>query len=299
MRCFTLTATAIVLAVVIGQNVAAAQKNAQAPRAIQVQVAPIQIQVAPGQRAIQIQVQPGLPQAVPLGRPAIGNYYGSDALSLLLNPKVQAELKLDGDLKEEVREAIQDVGRARQEDYRKARTAKPKERAKAYRAVQRKYVANSRKKAREILEPKQFKRLQEILVQMQGLRAFQNVDIQKRLKITDAQKKKFVEVQKAAITKQRKLAQDVRANGRFDYKKYREGYQKLQNEQEKKTLAVLTKAQREQFTKMKGKKFDMGNRVVVPGFLGPPVRPGFPARRPIQIQIETRPLKPDAPKREK
>ena len=96
-------------------------------------------------------------------------------------------------------------------------------------------------------------------MQVQGLSALQNPEIQKTLKITAEQKEKFTEIRKSSQQKLTKIRQDLRANGgRIDFKKFREKIQEFAKDQEKKILEVLTKEQSEQFAKMKGKKIDLG-----------------------------------------
>lgn len=316
-RC-TMSAVAVLFAAGIAVQSAAAQNAAQNAAPAQIQIkqiqvqggAPARIQIQVQGRAIQIApAQPANgPAIAPIARPAIGYVgYARNPLMLLMNPNVQKELKLDSDIKQEVQEAYQEVNRVRSQDYQKARTLTGKERTKFYQELRTKFETDSAKKAREILEPKQYARLQEILVQVQGISAFHNPQIQKKLKITDAQKQKFAEVQKAQAVKQQKairdLQQKVGANGvRFDYKKYREIQKKFQAELEKEMTGVLTKEQQAQFAKMKGKKFEMNTPgrggIILPRPIPrplPPVRPGGPNVRPIQIQIDPVPVQPVRP----
>ncbi|MFQ5732775.1 MAG: hypothetical protein ACE5KM_12580 [Planctomycetaceae bacterium] len=246
MKRMVLLTTFAVLAAGLGEAEANAQKKPKNPNA------PKQKVRKPRVIRGQIQLRPG---------GAVARFYSPNPLSLLRNPKVQEELKLDDDQKTEAAEAIKELNKSRREGFQKLRGLKGQKRLKKSRENRKKYAADSTKKAKEILEPKQYARLQEILVQIQGTRALQNPEIQKKLKVTAEQKDKFRDVQKSGVEKRSKILKDLRANGgRIDFRKYREKSQEVAKEVEKKTLEVLTKAQREQFAKMKGKKFDLGRR---------------------------------------
>lgn len=243
----SLLAVALVLGVGLAGSEAFSQNNVQPPKA--------QKKKKKRARAVQprvrkIQIRPGA--FVRRGR-------GANPLQLLRNPKVQDELKLDEDQKTEATEAIQELSKSRRGLYKNLQGLQPKDRQKKVREFNKKFQQDSAKKAKDILEPKQYARLQEIVVQLQGIRALQNPDVEKKLKISDEQKKKIADIQTSLPQKRQQILQGLRANGnRIDFKKYREKVQKLNKEIEKNTLEVLTKEQREQFDKMKGKKFELG-----------------------------------------
>ena len=245
MRRVMIVAAAIVLGVALTGTSALAQKNAKNPK--------------PNKKKVrQPRVIRGGLQLVP-GRVARTRANGPNPLIALRNQKIQEDLKLDNDQIEEVKEAYQEVSKARRGIFQKLRGLKPEERQKKMQESMKKFNTDSAAKAKEILDDKQYARLQQIMVQMQGTRALQNPEIQKKLKVTEDQTKKIADVQKSVQEKRRKIMQDLRANGgRIDFKKFREKTQELNKQIEKNTLEVLTKEQREQFEKMKGKKIDLG-----------------------------------------
>lgn len=204
-----------------------------------------------------------------------GRTFSQNAINLLRNQKVQQELKLDADQKSELKVAIQKLAKNRQAEKQKLRGLKGREAHRKMHEQLRKFDADSARKAKEILEPKQHTRLREILVQVQGVRIFESPKFQVQLKITDDQKKKLADIRKAGAKNRRKVLQDSRAGGKkvINYKKYQQKIEEALMEQEKKTLEVLTKEQQAQFRKMTGKKFEL------------PLRQGFRAIGPAGIRL--------------
>ena len=223
--------------------------------------------LAPPPKAVQIQVQQ---IAQPPGRPVL--YRGPNKLYLLRNPKVVKELGLDGDQQEEVTEAQQELNKSRREQSKKLRALKPQERAKKFQELYKKYNADIETKVKEILKKEQVERLDQIVLQMQGIRALQDPVVVKKLKITEDQKKNFQKVQTEGSEKRAKLFKDFRA-GNVEQATMREKMQQIRTETDKKTIEVLTKEQQSQFEKLKGKKFDLGRR----GVIG--IRPGIQPRK--------------------
>lgn len=183
-------------------------------------------------------------------------YHGPNKLYVLRRPDVSKELKLDEDQKKETTEAITEFSKNRRAAYQKVRGVAAKDRFKKYQELTKKFNDQAEEKAREILKEEQYKRLSEITVQMQGINAFRNPAILKKLKVTEDQKKEFKEVQEETRQARQKLSKDIR-NGNIERKKYREEAQKITKSMEKKTIEVLNKEQQDQFAKMKGKKFEI------------------------------------------
>lgn len=183
-------------------------------------------------------------------------YHGPNKLYLLRRPDIGKELKLEEDQKKEATEAITEINKNRREAYKKLRGAGAKDRFKKYQELTKKFNDQSDEKAKEILKEEQYKRLNEIAVQMQGINAFRNPEILKKLKVSEDQKKEFKEAQEETRQARLKLSQDIR-NGNIARAKYREESQKLQKKLEKKMVEVLNKEQQDQFAKMKGKKFEI------------------------------------------
>lgn len=136
------------------------------------------------------------------------------------------------------------------------------------RARFREEAAARAKKEREelakILKPEQLKRLNEIYIQQAGVAALQDDEVAEQLKITDEQKEKFAKVREENQSAMRELFQDAGPDG--DREAMRTKMTELRKQNEEKTLAVLTDAQKKQFEEMKGKKFDMPENAGRGGF---------------------------------
>eukprot|EP00913_Durusdinium_trenchii_P035228 g32958.t1 len=196
-------------------------------------------------------------QLVP-GSIILGGSSARNPLFLLRSPAVQKELKIDSDQKTELNEAIQELTKKRRDAFSKVdRTLPVQQRLQKNRELTQKLNKESAAKVKSILEPKQIERLDQIMLQMQGIQALLTAPVQKKLNITGDQKTKLQQVQVAANNARMKYLQDARANGRIDLKKYREANKKMNEKREQDTYAVLTKEQRAAFDKLKGRKFEI------------------------------------------
>ncbi|MFP6753309.1 MAG: hypothetical protein VB855_16630 [Pirellulaceae bacterium] len=110
-------------------------------------------------------------------------------------------------------------------------------------------------KVKEILLPHQSERLDEIALQVEGIRALLRDAIAKELKITAEQKEKMQKVQTDSREKMQAQIREIFQSG--DREKIREVFTQMQQQSEKDILAVLTESQKTQFTAMKGKEFKL------------------------------------------
>ncbi len=104
-----------------------------------------------------------------------------------------------------------------------------------------------------VLDDKQQARMKEIRLQMQGISALSTKEVADSLKLTDDQKTKIADLQKSLNDARR----DAFQNGGFGDPDVRDKISKLTQENETKTLDVLTAAQKADFDKMKGAKIDL------------------------------------------
>jgi DNA-binding MarR family transcriptional regulator len=109
-------------------------------------------------------------------------------------------------------------------------------------------------KLAEVLEEPQKKRLQEIVLQVNGASELENKEVAAALKITPEQKKALAEVRKANAKARRDALAALEAGGEGSRG---ETLTKLQQEGDKKLLEVLTPEQRKQFIEMQGKKLEL------------------------------------------
>jgi hypothetical protein len=104
--------------------------------------------------------------------------------------KVQKDLGLDKDAAKKATDALDKVREDNRAEFAKLRDASPEERTAIFKKINE---AND-KALKDVLTEKQLKRLKQIEHQVQGLRMFQNEDVQKTLKLTDDQKTKIKEI---------------------------------------------------------------------------------------------------------
>lgn len=110
-------------------------------------------------------------------------------------------------------------------------------------------------KVDKVLEPKQVARMKELSLQSRGASALEDDEIIAALKITDDQKQKLIAVREEGNKKMEEAMQSLRSGG-GDQGEIRQKMMGMRKELGDKALAVLSDAQREQFEKMKGAKFN-------------------------------------------
>jgi hypothetical protein len=213
--------------------------------------------------------------------------------TLLRNSQVQEDLKLDVAQQDKIRDIYQQQNAKRTEQFQAIRGLQGEERKKkiAERRKQMETAAKeTRQKLRQLLKPEQQTRLDQIALQMQGQRVWQDQAIIKKLKISDQQQQQFKGIEQSALDKRKQLFQDLRA-GNLDRTKYSEKLKEISKGQEAKSENVLSKEQREHFQKLKGEKFEMRAQVIRRGPVALPAANGQP--RKIQLQprkIQLQPL---------
>jgi len=220
---------------------------------------------------------------------------GADRISLLGIEQVQKELsiasdqtpllnELIGDFREQQREMFTGFGNFRElseEERQKAMTE--------INARREKLQADFEKDLAVFLTADQSKRLDQIVIQQQGLRALANPETAGKLGLSDDQKKQIRETFEAQMNAMRDAFPRRGEGGqagqpdqpRPDFAAIREKMEAQQKETETKVMAVLTAEQKKQFEDMKGKPFELDRRGFG-GFGGRPPggRPGEGGGRP-------------------
>ncbi|MBM81183.1 MAG: hypothetical protein CMJ78_11400 [Planctomycetaceae bacterium] len=203
---------------------------------------------------------------------------GIGKLTLLQAEPIQKELKLGKEQLEIISESLTEY-REKQRglvDFSKFRELSQEEREKLladWREKRTKLASETEDVVLLLLDDKQATRLTEITVQLNGIQALLMASVAKELKIGDEQKKKIEGVFKAQGEKMRKAFEEMRnANRgndgnqgnrqRFDFDKVRKMMEESRKETETKTLALLSDDQKNQFEKMKGKKFEVDRRAL-------------------------------------
>jgi len=180
---------------------------------------------------------------------------------LLPLEKVQKELELVPEQKEKLKE-IADKAAAKMRENRQAmmklrdaseedRRAKFTEMGNAMRAQ----AEQAKKDIEEVLLPHQIERLKQIAVQVRGLAALDDKEVQDALGITEEQKGKMKPVRDEMMEKFR--GSMGRGGDESERKARRDKMEAARKEVEGKILEILTPEQKEKFEKMKGAKLDI------------------------------------------
>jgi len=179
------------------------------------------------------------------------NAASQDPALLLLSKRVQDELKLTDAQKAEIK-PIQDKY---QDSMSKARKAGDPDQVRDARKNAVEEAKKDLDKAKGSLQPDQTKRLRQIQLQVQGLKAFNDEDVQKELKLSDKQKGDIKDITEGVA----KDINELRQGAQGDRQKLRELFQKmdaLNKEAAEKVNGVLTEEQKKTWTEMKGVKFE-------------------------------------------
>lgn len=186
------------------------------------------------------------------------------AVSLVMNPAVQTELKLSDDQVDKVKTLTKDMAAKQQAEIAKLKDVDPKDRNQKVRDMMKQLAEDTLKSLSGILTAEQGKRLKQLEAQQLGL---QYPDAQKALNLTDEQKEKIKTIHVGSI---RETAQVLRTE---KGKEAQEKLQKIRKDAREKTEAVLTAEQQKTWKDLTGAPFDLEQ--------GPNIRP-LPA-----------PIKPD------
>ena len=222
-------------------------------------------------------------------------------LQLLQSEKVRAEAEIFEEQVQEIRETVDKIraeSRANQGERPDFRNLTEEQRRELFDKF-RKSPEETQKKVNavigDVLLPPQMERLEEIRLQILGTGALLLEPVQKELKITDTQKAKFEEI----TTGTREKAQEMFGGVREQFQQLggdrekiqalmaeiRKKMETVQKEAEENILGTLTAGQKEKFTEMKGKPFEISReelRPQRPGGGQPGQRPGGgqPGQRP-------------------
>lgn len=183
---------------------------------------------------------------------------GTGVAQLLRIEKVQEEISLTEEQKEQIQKFNEEQRAGRREQFAGMRDMSPEERQAATAKVR----AASEKKLAAILKPAQTKRLAEIRLQAAGLRGVSDPAIVKALAITKEQQAELVKIQTglterstALFTEIRELPREERTAKMTELMEKRQG---LQDRALKMAVTnVFTDKQRAQWSELLGSPFEM------------------------------------------
>ena len=184
-------------------------------------------------------------------------------LGLLSLEPVQKELTLSEDQIGKVSQIGEKLRADMREQYAGLREIEDREKRRAKMTELRdQFDDKAHEQVRELLSREQMMRLYQIRLQVRGaVYGLNNKWIADRLKLTDEQKQKAAELEKAtedkifdAFSGLRDLSQDQRREKMAELRKKTE---KIRSEADEKALGLLTDEQKEALEKMKGEKLDL------------------------------------------
>jgi Spy/CpxP family protein refolding chaperone len=191
--------------------------------------------------------------------PGMGMTRGSSAQMwgfLLQSEQVQKELELVDDQKTKLNE-IRDKAMAKMReafgDREALKNLSAEERKTRFAEAGKKLAAQAEETKKEIegvLVPQQIGRLNQIALQVRGVAALQDKEVQQALGITSDQMDKMKSIGDASREKFRSAMEGLSGQER------RAKFQELRKQVEDEVVGVLTSEQKEKFDKMKGPKFE-------------------------------------------
>jgi peroxiredoxin len=189
---------------------------------------------------------------------AIDPYAGNDPFWVLIHePAVIAELKLS-EAQRKSYGALLDGLDLRFMPLRN----KPQEEA---RAGAEQVIAEARSGLKELLDSQQSRRLNEIRLRQAGIGALSREDVSAALRLTDEQQAAIQEAMDEAAAAISKLTKEAAPGGN---ESLQAEYTKLQVEQQRKSLAVITPQQKVNLKKLLGDSFPL-EKLRQPGFKAP------------------------------
>jgi hypothetical protein len=174
---------------------------------------------------------------------------------MIFREKVQDELKLSGEQREELDPRRNATMQELQQTMEKAQSLEPPERDKAVGEFRQKADQSLEQFLKEALKDAQRKRLRQLMLQQEGLFSLGQAEVAKELGITDDQRQQFMTAVQGLQQKIEPLIKQAQAGGNPE--DIRPKVMKARQEQEVKIETALTDAQRKQWKEMLGKPFTL------------------------------------------
>jgi hypothetical protein len=167
-------------------------------------------------------------------------------------PGVKEELELTPAQVRRIEQAVDRVSMSHGQDY--SRIAALKDNPAAQRArlqeLYKRLAAETMRAVGGIVSAEQMKRLREVGIQVTGIEALANADVQKKLALSDEQKARVVELRDDYLEKRRPLFEKSRV-----LPEDREKIKELHREATAKGLSLLTDEQQKTWKELTGKPF--------------------------------------------
>lgn len=187
---------------------------------------------------------------------------GGGPLGLVANKAVQEDIKVTDEQKTKLETLAKDLGKKIGETMREKLKDVPREEMREKMAP---IMAELNKEAYtaigEVLKPEQVARIKQIALQQQGLRAFENPDVAKVLKLDDDQKAKIKGIAEESSKAGREAFEGLFTPGQRPDREKMEAAQKksaeVRKEAMEKTIKTLNDDQQVIWKKLTGETFDV------------------------------------------
>ena len=194
------------------------------------------------------------------GRGGLGQLLGNDS--------VLKELKIEKEQADKVKEAVQKVRDDNKDDIAKLQDQNTSREDRA--EISKKLNTAYEKAVADILNADQKKRLKQIVMQQQGVRAFADADVVKALSLTDDQKSKIKDISDDLNKQMQDLRGGGGGGGRGNFQKIQEATKKAMDD----INGTLTDDQKKALKELMGETFQLqgGGRGRGPGTTPPRTR---------------------------
>jgi hypothetical protein len=176
---------------------------------------------------------------------------------LVFRNKVQEELKLSDQQKENVLEKFPEYAQETKKVFDKIADLKPQEPEKEMQSHRQKSRERLMALLKDTLKADQLKRLQQLELQQQGPHGLGHPEVVKELKITVEQQMQFMGVIQEMQKKIEPLMKEAQSGG--NSQEIRPRVLRIPKDYEGKMEAILSDAQKKQWHKMLGNPFDLGD----------------------------------------
>ena len=182
-----------------------------------------------------------------------GGFGGGGGAGLLANPGVQKELKLESDQVSKVEAIATSIREKHADDFAKIRDLDPQDRGPKMASLNRTISGEVNKALADVLKPEQMKRFDQIRLQAMGLQAFNDPDVQAKLKLSADQKDKLQGIAQDSQSQMREVFQSAGDDRAAAMTKITA----LRKETQDKALAVLSADQKGAWKDLTGEPFEI------------------------------------------
>lgn len=179
-----------------------------------------------------------------------GGMFGGPA-GFLANKSVQEELKLDDKQVEKAKELAENSGTKMREAFESVQGLEGEERREKMTELMKPINEEATKAIATLLKADQNKRYQQILLQQRGIQSFSTPELQKELKLTDAQKDKIKTITEETNAKRGEIFQESQG----DRQAMMEKMTALRKESLEKVVAELNDDQKKSWKEKLGAPF--------------------------------------------